>query len=357
MQGFAIEHGRDDAARPAVTTVIPTYRRPQLLRRAITSALQQEGVDVRVAVFDNCSGDETGEVVATLAQQYPQVRYHCHANNIGAIANFDYGVRSVDTPFFSILSDDDYLLPGFYRRAIDGLSAHPDAMFWAGITLNVDERGIIWDARVGRWAREGMFLPPEGAMAMMGGMAPTWTGVLFRREVLALAGFTDREAVGPGDLDYMLRLGARFPFLVEKHPAAVFMLNSDAFSTTQPLSAFWPGWLRMLDNMERLPGLDPVDREKLLTALHADARRMLFRRGINALANKRHDYARDAATALSKHYAQYLRARLVRGLAAGCERIPGMQSVFSTSYRALERRIVASRSQLQRDYAHLLRIE
>lgn len=337
-----------------VTAVIPTFRRPRLLRRAITSAVSQEGVDVTVAVFDNCSGDETADVVSAIAQRYPGVRYHRHPANIGAIANFKAGVDSVTTPFFSILSDDDYLLPGFYQRALAGFAEHPEAMFWAGVTLNVDEHGTIWDARLNRWPREGLYPPPQGALQMTGGLAPTWTGIVFRREVLERAGFIDPETLGPSDLDYTLRLGARFPFVFEKVPVAVFSIHGSGFSATQPLSSFWPGWLRMIENIKAMPGLMDADRERLLTALNADARRMLFRRGANALAAARLDFARAAAAVLSEHYGQTVRSGLLRAMAEGCETIPGGQRLVTACYRLLERRLVASRADLQRTHGHLL---
>ncbi|MEZ5461956.1 glycosyltransferase family 2 protein [Dokdonella sp.] len=340
-----------------ITTIIPTFRRPSLLRRAIQSAVDQEEVNLRIEVLDNCSGDETGNVVADLARDYNRVHYHCHSKNIGAQANFEFGVRRVETPYFSILSDDDYLLPDFYRRALAGLAANPDAMFWVGMTLNVDERGTIWDARLDRWPREGMFYPPEGVLTMTGGLAPTWTGIVFRKELLDLLGFIDPETLGPADLDYTLRLGARFPFLVEKHPSAVFSINSDSFSATQPLSSFWPGWLKMFENMANLESLSASDRHKLLAALHADAQRMLFRRGVNALANGRTDFAKDASLALSESYSGYLRPWVLRSLSVGCEHIPGFFRVFRKLYAGLEKGIVNSRRELQKSFGHLLRLE
>jgi hypothetical protein len=285
------------------------------------------------------------------------VQYRCHERNLGALANFDIGVRSVDTPFFSILSDDDYLLPGFYQRALAGLAAYPEAMFWVGVTLNVDELGTIWDARLDRWSREGMYYPPEGALAMTGGLAPTWTGIVFRREVLELAGFIDPDTLGPSDLDFTIRLGARFPYVFDKHPVAVFTINSESFSATQPLSSFWPGWLKMFSNIEGLDTLNVADRTRLLAAVHADARRMLFRRGINALAGGRPDFARDAASALVKAYSSRMHSSLLRLLALACERVPGAGRAFAWSYRALERRVVQSRAGLQDRYGHLLRRE
>jgi hypothetical protein len=339
--------------RAVITAVIPTFRRPRLLQRAVRSALAQGDV-ARIAVFDNCSGDDTAAVVAAIAKEHPQISYHAHASNIGAYANFEYGVRNVETPFFSILSDDDYLLPGFYERALAGLAAHPEALFWVGATLNVDEHGAIWDARITRWFRDGIYLPPEGALAMTGGMAPTWTGIVFRREVLELAGFIDPETVGPSDLDYTLRLGARFPYMLERSPVAVFTLNSQGFSATQPLSSFWPGWLKMFSNVQALPGLTFTDRKKLLDALHVDAQRMLFRRGISALAAGRHDFACEAADALILHYSRYAQAAALKGLAISCTRVPGMQLGLTRVYRLLERRMVRSRKHFQHRFGHLL---
>ena len=48
---------------PLVTTIITTYRRPRLLRRAIRSALNQTMPRVRVCVYDDRSDDETADVV------------------------------------------------------------------------------------------------------------------------------------------------------------------------------------------------------------------------------------------------------------------------------------------------------
>jgi len=131
--------------QPLITTVIPTYRRPRLLQRAILSALEQEGASVRVRVCDNASGDETGAVVAALALKHPQLEYHCHPDNIGGLANFEFGVRNLETPFFSLLSDDDYLLPGFYRRALAGLAANPQAMA-AKMNKNITPGPPLYDA-------------------------------------------------------------------------------------------------------------------------------------------------------------------------------------------------------------------
>src|ERR1700674_1455488 len=110
----------DEGPNPLITTIIPTYRRPKFLRRAIRSVLNQSFMNFQVCVYDNASGDETPSVVDDIARSDRRVKYHCHPENIGAIRNFLYGMERVETPFFSFLSDDDFLLPDFYETALQG---------------------------------------------------------------------------------------------------------------------------------------------------------------------------------------------------------------------------------------------
>jgi len=85
-------------SKPLITTIIPTYRRPQLLRRAIKSVLNQTYSNFQVCVYDNASGDETAQIVKEISQKDPRVHYYCHSNNIGAIKNFNFGLQQVNTP-------------------------------------------------------------------------------------------------------------------------------------------------------------------------------------------------------------------------------------------------------------------
>ena len=340
---------------PQITTIIPTYRRPLLLRRAITSALEQKNTSLQVCVYDNCSEDETEAIVRDLAKNDERVFYYCHSKNIGGLANFLYGMSRIETDFFSFLSDDDYLLPGFYQCALAALDRHPEAMCWAGMTLNVDEENAIWDARARQWPREGFFEPPEGFIAMTGGMAPAWTSILFRKDVLKKVGFIDPEFLGPSDLEYCLRLAARYPYVFEKYPAAVLTLNSQSFSATQPMASFWPGWKRMFERISSDPCLSTDFKHTALAALQRDGRKMLFRRGANALATGRLDFVRDAADALASDCDESARAFLLRSLAVGCLHSSNLQRIYTSAYRWAERRIVNSREDLQTAYGHLLK--
>ncbi len=144
-----------------ITTVIPTYRRPKLLQKAIRSVLNQTYPHFQVCIYDNASGDETADVVAEIAKGDSRVKYHCHPRNIGPIPNFNYGIKQVTTPYFSLLSDDNTLLPHFFEDAISTLDRHPKAIFFAGQNISVNERGQVVSMTLKRWPLQGIIYPPE----------------------------------------------------------------------------------------------------------------------------------------------------------------------------------------------------
>lgn len=340
---------------PLVTTIIPTYRRPQLLRRAIKSALAQEGVSLQVCVYDNASGDETREVVEALAAEDSRIKYTCHPTNIGGIANFQYGLQHVETPFFSLLSDDDVLLPGFYAAAMAGFEEDQDAMLWAGVTVRMDPTGNVYDARVECWPREGRYSGAQGVAQMTGGLAPTWTGAVIRREVLDTVGFLDLAVGAPSDLDWMLRIAAHHPFIICKRPVALFVIHPESFSETSQFSAIWPGWNRMIENVTAGGVLSPEERDSISARLNADARRMIFRRSLGALSKADYSFAREATSVLTTHYHRYWTSASLKMLIAACSKLPLVQRCYTSGYAAAVRYAINSRKDLRRQHSELAR--
>ncbi len=225
------------APTPLITTIIPTYRRPKLLRRAILSVLNQTYPHLQVCVYDNASGDETAYVVNEFVKLDPRVKYYCHQENIGAIANFNYAMKDVTTPYFSFLSDDDLLLSSFYQLAVDKLSVYADAMFFAGSTIHVNNEGLPLVVSLSGW-EEGLYIPPNGLLHMWEKGHPTWTGILFRKEVLAKFDRIDFGVIS--DLDFELKIARHWPFYVCPVPSAIFSVHDSAKSANRSLNDIWP---------------------------------------------------------------------------------------------------------------------
>lgn len=234
--------------KPLITTIIPTYRRPKLLRRAIKSVLNQTYPHFQVCVYDNASGDETADVIAEITKKDKRVKYWCHKENTGAFRNFQFGLRHVSTPFFSFLSDDDIILPDFYETALDGFESHPDAMFFATNVFHVGAQDRLLRMPLERWT-PGFYRPPDGLMAILEHGHSEWTGILFRKAVTEEVGLLDPEVGFYADLDFTLRIAARCPFVVSLRPCAILDGSSYELRAPSPFELHWPGVLKMVRNL------------------------------------------------------------------------------------------------------------
>ncbi len=237
--------------RPIISTLIPTYRRPRLLERAVRSVLSQTYSGVRACVFDNASGDDTGPAMKRLAAEDSRVVYWCHPSNMGAGPNFNYAIGEVTTPFFSFLSDDDLLIPTFYETAMNEFSRHPEAGFVALDVLNLSSWGDLSLSPALQRHPEGLYEPMQGLFAMLDPFPTTWTGIVYRTEVLQSIGRLNLDVGAASDIDFTLRAAARFPFAVRHIPGAIFTNNSIALDRMVRgiPEGFWPGWKVMVDQL------------------------------------------------------------------------------------------------------------
>jgi GT2 family glycosyltransferase len=108
-----------------VSVVIPTFRRPELLREAIDSALTQEGVSTEIVVIDD---SPEGSARAVCAERNDsRVIYVQNPSPSGGRPAL---VRNSGWPmtrgrFVHFLDDDDRVAAGYYRAAVDAFEAHP----------------------------------------------------------------------------------------------------------------------------------------------------------------------------------------------------------------------------------------
>lgn len=113
---------------PLLSICIPTYNRAQLLKTMLRSVLPQVkafSLEVELIVSDNCSNDETREIVEE-ARGLGPLRYYRNAKNEGAAANFvRLTYELANGEFGWILPDDDLVRPYGVARVLSILKANP----------------------------------------------------------------------------------------------------------------------------------------------------------------------------------------------------------------------------------------
>ncbi|EAT59814.1 glycosyltransferase family 2 protein [Chlorobium ferrooxidans] len=218
---------------PQITALLPTYKRPEYLRRAITSVLRQTYRDLQICVFDDASGDHTENVVSELQQNDLRIKYHCHSKNLGLIANYRYAFQSINTPYFSVLSDDDFLSENFYEKAIQVLDENPDIMFVVTNTIYIDENRELANHTKSDNSLK-LFRDNMRFDAFHAGEIPyDWTAMVFRKEVANVYLDMDDRYDIAYDMRYILRAMARYHFAYLSIPGAFFTAHKKSISAAR----------------------------------------------------------------------------------------------------------------------------
>ena len=168
---------------PRTTVFIPTRNRKEQLEIAIKPVLSESRTDFQLLVIDNASTDGTRFLCDFFSKKDSRFRYIRNEANIGAIGNFRKCFDSVDSPFFSIMSDDDILLPNFLEEALGRLEEDNSLDFIIGDTLQLDANYNLeavprCDGIFEKYATSPKVFPPNVPF--------TWTSMLFKSEVARL---------------------------------------------------------------------------------------------------------------------------------------------------------------------------
>lgn len=126
----------------ALTIVIPTYKRSDLLAECLASLRAQTFRDFRVVVVDDASPKD---VTACVRRGYPEAEVLRQPENGGFARAANTGVRHAATRFIMLLNDDMTLAPDCLARLMEGMRESGAAMV-CPLVLFRDEPDTIYSA-------------------------------------------------------------------------------------------------------------------------------------------------------------------------------------------------------------------
>jgi GalNAc5-diNAcBac-PP-undecaprenol beta-1,3-glucosyltransferase len=107
-----------------VSVGLPTYNRPDLLKRALSSVCEQSYKNLEIIIGDNASTDPAVQgVIAEFSAQDPRITTVLHPVNGGPFFNFKTLLQKASGRYFIWLADDDY----WSETYIEKLVSHKEA--------------------------------------------------------------------------------------------------------------------------------------------------------------------------------------------------------------------------------------
>ncbi len=237
----------------SVSICIPTYNRAAHLANCLQSIIVNKlrsKIEFQVCISDNCSTDETEDVVRR-AQASIAIKYRKNSANLGIPKNFLNVVEMADGEFVWLIGDDDLLLPYALAELYDLIKEHQHVDFFYINSFHLTTQYVSafpqpFDtvnlpnnmSPVSSWQNSGEMrfidlVNPRISFDFLGGM---FLSVFRRRNWCQNADVLDKEAIS--DLRTFSQFDNTFPHI--KIFAKAFA-NSKAYFNAKPLSVCLTG--------------------------------------------------------------------------------------------------------------------
>jgi glycosyltransferase involved in cell wall biosynthesis len=121
-----------------VSVVIPTRDRAELLRLAVSTALDQRGVEVELILVDDGSGAAAREAIIAVAGADERIRLLRHERSVGVALARNAGMAAAHGQWIAFLDDDDLWSPEKLARQLEAAGASGAGFVYAS-AINVDD--------------------------------------------------------------------------------------------------------------------------------------------------------------------------------------------------------------------------
>jgi glycosyltransferase involved in cell wall biosynthesis len=130
---------------PKISILIPVYKRLELLKDALESAIQQTYINTEIIVVLNPSVPEIDmeieHYVHVRSMEVPSISFYKNEVNIGMAGNWNCCIAKATGEYSFILADDDTLMPFAIERFVENIQTDTDVVFSNHYVIN--ETGAI----------------------------------------------------------------------------------------------------------------------------------------------------------------------------------------------------------------------
>jgi len=215
-----------DANPPLVSIIVPTQRRPEMLREAVESILAQTLRNVE-AVVVNDGGPDVREVLAELND--PRIVYIRHDKPLGRSCARNSGLAAARGQYIGYLDDDDVFYPDHLERLVEHLRR-------AGLKVAYSQANqaaqTLRDGRYVITARKPFQTGPFDRDKMLARNYIPILCLIHEKSCLDFAGVFDPALSTHEDWDLWIRLSQNFDFASLDRITCEFRVRDDQTNTT-----------------------------------------------------------------------------------------------------------------------------
>ncbi|WP_245420444.1 glycosyltransferase family 2 protein [Mesorhizobium sp. WSM3876] len=140
-----VAHSADASTmRPFISVAVPTFRRPDTIRRTIDSIVGQDFSNWELVVSDD-EGSEGSSwpILEEYARKDPRIRILENHRGRGQVENTNNAMLACMGKWIKLLHDDDWLAPGALKRFAEISIRYPSAAFMTCAARVVEESRVV----------------------------------------------------------------------------------------------------------------------------------------------------------------------------------------------------------------------
>ncbi|MBC7490152.1 MAG: glycosyltransferase family 2 protein [Glaciimonas sp.] len=119
-----------ETIKKLVSIGLPTYNRPDALRKMLEIVVAQTYPNLEIIISDNASPDaKVKEVIEEFSSKDSRIKHYWQDENIGVLANAEFVLRQAQGEYFTWFSDDDWRSPEFIELLVEELEKNKNVDF------------------------------------------------------------------------------------------------------------------------------------------------------------------------------------------------------------------------------------
>lgn len=210
---------------PLVTIILPAYNGARWIEKAIQSVLLQSYTDFESIIIDDCSKDNTSEIVTHIAAQDDRIRYIKNEQNLGVQRTRNVALAQSRGQYIAeIDQDDEWLDPDKLKKQIAFLENNQDYVLIGTGAIMVNEKGV----EIARY-----LLPETDAQIrkkILRANCFIHSSVVYRTKVVKdIGGYTVEKM--SEDHDLWLRLGRVGKFMNIQEYLVQYLFSPDGYNS------------------------------------------------------------------------------------------------------------------------------
>lgn len=215
-----------------ISVIVPNFNDGRYITRCLDSILNQEILPDEVVVVDDCSTDNSVEIIRTLLIERESFTFIQSPKNLGVYGALELGACHTSGNYLMFLAANDFVFSGIFAHAKACLARYPGVGLWSAMGWLFDEEDRpIKALPLAVPSLKDRYFSPEESLRLAQRLGNWFAGptVVYHREIYEAVGRFNPALRGLADLVCALMVSIKRGAVFSPVPYAVVRIHEASY--------------------------------------------------------------------------------------------------------------------------------